>query len=128
MNGDLLTKINLCQLLDFHNSHGAAMTVGVREHDFQVPYGIVSLADGWINSIDEKPIHRTFVNAGIYILNPEILDTLEYDKPIDMPDLISILQSKKENIAAFPIIEYWLDIGSPKDLERANQEFHEQFS
>jgi dTDP-glucose pyrophosphorylase/predicted transcriptional regulator len=128
MNGDLLTKINLGQLLSYHNSHNGVMTVGVREYDFQVPYGVVSVDDGWIKYIDEKPIHRTFVNAGIYIINPEVLNTLDHSGRIDMPDLISTLQSNGEKISAFPIIEYWMDIGSPKDLERANKEFYEEFS
>ena len=76
MNGDLLTKLNYQQLLAFHNYHQAQITVGVREYDLQVPYGVVDLEGVHIVKLQEKPVHKFFVNAGIYVLEPEMIEQI----------------------------------------------------
>ena len=73
MNGDLLTKLNYQKLLAFHEYHKAQITVGVREYDLRVPYGVIELEDLFVVDIKEKPIQSFFVNAGIYVLEPHIL-------------------------------------------------------
>ncbi len=123
MNGDLLTSINFQHLLNFHGEHSSVATMCIREYDFQVPYGVVGLQDQRITKIDEKPVHRFFVNAGIYVLDPKIWSLITPDKPLDMPQLFEKAIERKMSTAGFPIREYWLDIGRIDDLERANQEF-----
>lgn len=122
MNGDLLTKVNFNQLLDFHSEHHAKATMCVREYDFQVPYGVVKIDDHRITGIDEKPIHRFFVNAGIYVLEPEVLDFIPKKSYFDMPTLFERLIEQGQEASAFPIREYWLDIGHLADYDRANGE------
>ncbi len=122
MNGDLLTKVNLGQLLHFHESHGALATMCVRQYDFQLPYGLVKLEKYSLLGIDEKPVQRHFVNAGIYVLNPEAVDYVPKDTYFDMPKLFDDLIAKKHAVTAFPILEYWLDIGRSVDFEKANSE------
>lgn len=119
MNGDLLTKVNFTQLLEFHQSHGGVATMGVREYDFRVPFGVVTTEDQYLTSIDEKPLQSFFVNAGIYVLEPEALEFVPKNKEFDMPQLFNKLIEKKYKAAAFPIREYWLDIGRKPDLEQA---------
>ena len=128
MNGDLLTKVNFQHLLDFHASHGAEATVCVRQHDIQVPYGVVSADKERILRIDEKPIHSFFVNGGIYVFNPSVFDLFNSDTHTDMTDVLSKLISMNRHVAAFPLREYWLDIGQVDDFERAQQEFLKIFS
>ncbi|MFA7254796.1 MAG: nucleotidyltransferase family protein [Candidatus Omnitrophota bacterium] len=123
MNGDLLTNINFQQLLSFHKEHSSAATMCIREYDFQVPYGVVSLKNQVITGIDEKPVHRFFVNAGIYVLDLQSLALIPKGQPFDMPQLFEKAIEQKMNTAGFPIREYWLDIGRIDDLERANQEY-----
>ena len=127
MNGDLLTNIHFDQLLSFHKAGRAAATMGVREYDFQVPYGVIKIKNDSILTIDEKPVQRFFVNAGIYLLEPRTLRLLPKNKPFDMTQLFERLIKSKERIAAFPIREYWLDIGQMDDLKRANGEFARVF-
>ena len=127
MNGDLLTKVNFQQLLDFHIEHNSTATMCVREYDFQVPYGVVKLDQHRILSIEEKPIQRFFVNAGIYILQPEVLDLIPNGLPLDMPALFDKLLELEKETAVFPVREYWLDIGRMDDFERANGEFDKVF-
>ncbi len=128
MNGDLLTKVDFRHLLDFHHEHRAQATMCVREYDFQVPYGVVRLDGQRIAGIDEKPVHRFFVNAGIYVLEPEALHRVPRDTFFDMPSLFEKLIADGRDTAAFPIREYWLDIGQLADYDRANGEFSGVFA
>jgi dTDP-glucose pyrophosphorylase len=123
MNGDLLTKINFQQLLDFHQEHRAKATMCVREYDFQVPYGVVKLEKHRLLQIEEKPVQRFFVNAGIYVLEPETMDHIPHDTYFDMTDLFAKIIAQGSETAAFPIREYWIDIGRLDDLEQAKGEY-----
>lgn len=127
MNGDLLTKVNFEQLLDFHTEHTSSATMCVREYDFQVPYGVVTLDQHRIVSIEEKPIQRFFVNAGIYVLEPDILEIIQPGTHLDMPSLFDKLVKLEKETAVFPIREYWLDIGRIDDFEQAQTDFAEVF-
>lgn len=128
MNGDLLTKVNFQHLLDFHTENQAAATMCVREYNFQVPYGVVKIEDNRLLNVDEKPAQRFFVNAGIYVLDPGVLEHVPKDEYFDMPDLFNSLVESGKASVAFPIREYWLDIGHVDDFERANGEYGEVFN
>lgn len=127
INGDLLTKVNFLQLFEFHQYHQAMATMCVREYDFQVPYGVVKVGQHSILAIEEKPIHRFFVNAGIYVLNPDVLRLIPPDSYCDMPKVFDNIIKLGLGTTAFPIREYWLDIGRPDDFERASGEYSEVF-
>lgn len=122
MNGDVLTKVNLHLLLDFHDHHRASATMCVREYDFQVPYGVVKLEDHRLVGIEEKPIQRFFVSAGIYVLEPTALKLLPRKAPFDMPNLFEALVQNNMATVVFPIREYWLDVGRHADLEKAGND------
>jgi dTDP-glucose pyrophosphorylase len=128
MNGDLLTNVNFENMHDYHISNDAVATMAVREYDFQVPYGVVNIQNGKIQSIEEKPTHKFFVSAGIYMLSPKVLTYIPDDKFFDMPTLFEKLIEDKCNAASFAIREYWLDIGRISDYERANSEYDGVFS
>jgi dTDP-glucose pyrophosphorylase len=127
MNGDLLTKVNFQQLLDFHSVHQAQATMCVREYHFQVPYGVVKMDQHRLMGIDEKPVQRFFVNAGIYVLEPKTLELIPNNEFFDMPNLFKRIIDKGEETTAFPIREYWMDIGQLNDYEKANVEYEEVF-
>ena len=122
MNGDLLTNVNFEQMLEFHNAHNSEATICVREYDFQVPYGVVNLNNESIISIEEKPVHSCFVNAGIYILNPGCIDLVPKDKFYDITTLIEEIITKKGKVVSFPVREYWLDIGRIDEFKKANKD------
>ena len=128
MNGDLLTKVNFEQLLRFHEDSNAVATMCVREYEYQIPYGVIETDGQQLVSIKEKPLQRSFVNAGIYVLSPEIFDYLPQNKFYDMPDLFKQLIEKQKNVSAFPLREYWLDIGHLADFERADDEYSSYFN
>lgn len=125
MNGDLLTQVNFEQLMQFHIEHQSVATMCVREYEYQIPYGVIETIGTDLVKIKEKPINRSFVNAGIYVLNPEVLDYIPEDEFYDMPTLFEQLIEKNKKTTVFPIREYWLDIGQIDDFNRANNEFKE---
>lgn len=126
MNGDLLTKVTFSQMLDFHSKHKSVATMCAREFQMQVPYGVVNFEDWKIKSLEEKPTITHFVNAGIYILNPEVVAKINKNEYLDMPDLFNELIEEGKNTLIFPIREFWLDIGRMEDFERARNEFASQ--
>ncbi len=127
MNGDLLTSVDFEKMFDFHKSNNSKATMCVREYDIEVPYGVVSTSNEKIVSIEEKPIHSFFVNAGIYLLEPECIDLIPDNEFYDMPSLFEELIKSNRNTISFPLREYWLDIGRIADYERANLDYSRFF-
>jgi NDP-sugar pyrophosphorylase family protein len=123
LNGDILTKVDFRAMLDFHVDHNADLTVGVREYDFQVPYGVIESQGTRVTGVNEKPIYKFFVNAGIYLLQPTLEEFIPTAERFDMTDLIEKLISVGRTVVSFPIMEYWLDIGRLADYERAQEDF-----
>lgn len=122
MNGDLLTTLNLHSFLEFHKSHNGIATMCVREYDHQVPYGVITSEGTQIKSMVEKPVHRFFVNAGIYLLEPTLVKSVVPGTRIDMPTLLEQQIEKNKVVNMFPIHEYWLDIGRMDDFHKAQAE------
>jgi len=128
MNGDLLTKVNFDQLLEFHESNGLPATMCVREFQHQIPYGVVKAEEHRLVDIVEKPVHSYFVNAGIYVLSPEVLRLIPHDTYYDMTTLFETLIRENLGAGIFPIREYWRDIGRMSDFEKANMDYEGEFA
>jgi dTDP-glucose pyrophosphorylase len=127
MNGDLLTKLNFAYLLDYHRDHNAVATMCVREHETQVPYGVIETEEQRMTGIEEKPVERYFVNAGICVLEPETLDLVPENEFFDMTELFEFVIDQETEVAVFPVREYWQDVGQEEDFRRANGEYEEIF-
>lgn len=119
MNGDVLTKIDFRRLLEFHMENDAVATMCVRDYEYQIPYGVINGEGNQIVSMEEKPIQRFFVNAGIYVVSPEVIKSVPENHRIDMPTLLEQHINNKNKVLMFPIHEYWLDIGRMDDFHRA---------
>lgn len=123
MNGDLLTTLDFENLLEFHLHHAGAATMCVREYEYCVPYGVVESEGHRIRSMVEKPVQRFFINAGIYLLSPELVKSVATGTRVDMPTLLEHEIASGRDVNMFPVHEYWLDIGRMEDFQRAQQEF-----
>ena len=119
-NGDVMTDIRYSDLLGFHHRHEATATMAVRLHEWQHPYGVVHINGVDITGFEEKPISKTHINAGIYVLEPRALNQLLPGEPCDMPMLFARLQSACERTIVYPMHEPWLDVGRPEDYRYAN--------
>lgn len=127
MNGDVVTKLNFEQLIDFHTETAAVATMSVRKYEYQIPYGVVKMNDTEIDSLQEKPVQTFFVNAGIYVLNPAVLSLIPQDQYLDMPTLFEKVIASGKCTSAFPIREEWIDIGDLSEYERAQSETQVEF-
>ncbi|MEI7832416.1 MAG: sugar phosphate nucleotidyltransferase, partial [bacterium] len=122
MNSDILTDIDFQAMLSFHQEHHAEMTVAVRAFEIEVPYGVFECDGPVIKAITEKPSLHFFVNAGIYILEPEVYRLIPRGRRYDMTDLIHDLLQEDLLVISFPIREYWQDIGQHADYEKAQDD------
>lgn len=119
INGDIVTDLNFRALVDFHVDHNAALTVSVADYVMRVPYGVVEHNGVDVTGISEKPQFTMRINAGIYVVSPEVMRLVPAEGHFDMTDLVEKLRQLGLKVACFPIREEWLDIGRPEDLQRA---------
>jgi dTDP-glucose pyrophosphorylase len=126
-NGDLLVKFDHVEMLEAHLSSAAVATMAVREYEFQIPYGVVREADGTIQRIDEKPVHRELVSAGMYVLSPEALEFVPRGEFLDMPALFGSIIGLGLRTRCHPVRGYWVDVGRMADFQKANQDYREVF-
>jgi GDP/UDP-N,N'-diacetylbacillosamine 2-epimerase (hydrolysing) len=122
-NGDVLTDIRCGELLSFHCRNAAAATMAVSLREWQYPFGVVHTKGVDIVELEEKPIARRHVNAGIYVLEPRVLDHLITGEHCDMPVLFSRLKERGERTIVYPMHEPWLDVGREDDFNRAQSDF-----
>ncbi len=118
-NGDVMTDIHYNEFLDFHIRHSAQATMAVRQHEIQNQFGVVRTNGVEIEGFEEKPVYRSHVNAGIYVLSPSVFDNLESDEHCDMPTLFERIKKNDGRTIVYPMHEPWLDVGRPEDLHKA---------
>lgn len=119
INGDILTTVDFEKILAFHTQQNAVATMCVRDYEYQIPFGVINGENHRILNMEEKPIHRFFINTGIYVVNPEIWQTVKQNTHINMPTLLEQCIEAKKNISMYPIRDYWLDIGRIEDFHKA---------
>jgi len=120
LNADVINRVDLAQLLEIHESSGALATMCVRRQIFRLPYGLVNLEDTRVSSITEKPDISHFVNAGIYVLEPDFLNFVPENTSSDMTDVLNTALISGRQVQAFPIFEFWMDLGDHDSLHKAN--------
>lgn len=126
VNGDLLVDIDLGKVFDFHKENKSIATMCIKEYNIEYPYGEVKIKKEKIISIHEKPIHKFFINAGVYLLDPVCIDLVP-NKFFDMTSLFKKILSKKLKAVSFPLGEYWMDIGRHDDFKKARLEYENIF-
>lgn len=122
MNADILTELDFNELLKAHKDSKALMSVCAREFEQQIPFGVIEQNKGFITNITEKPVQKFLVSAGIYVCEPEILELLNKNEYLDMPELIK-LAMQKGRVNTYLIHDYWIDIGRLDEFVKANEEF-----
>lgn len=123
MNGDILSPVNFGNLLEFHQTGGKPLTVCTREFSFQIPYGVLQMRGDELIDIEEKPEHSIFINAGIYVIDPALINHIKPGQHLDMPDMIKNAISSPGGVSCYPVSEFWLDIGNPHDYSKARDCF-----
>ena len=119
-NGDLISKIGYKTILDFHYSVASSATMAVVEHKIQHPFGVINSDGINLTSFEEKPIWKTNINAGIYVLNQSVIKLVKRNEVVSMPDIFKRVQMRNKKTTIFPIHEKWMDLGTPQNLKKAN--------
>tara|TARA_R110000851_G_scaffold13043_2_gene44828 strand:- start:158 stop:838 length:681 start_codon:yes stop_codon:yes gene_type:complete len=119
INGDVLTNVDFEKVLEFHNKQKAHATMCVRDYEYQVPFGVIQGQDNKVINMQEKPVEHYFINAGIYIVSPELRRSVSKNRYIDMPSLLESSIEQEKDVVMYPVREYWLDIGRIEDYKRA---------
>lgn len=122
LNGDLVTRFSVADLCATHAREHAAVTVGITEHRYEVPFGVVAVEGSEIVALDEKPPTTWLVNAGVYAVAPAVAARVGRGEELSMPRLVAETLAKGERVAACPIGEDWTDVGTPETLRRARGE------
>lgn len=125
MYGDLVTTLNFEHLLHFHQEREALATLCTHEFSHQLPYGIVNTRNSRVLSLEEKPYFNCFVNAGIYVLDPAVIDMIPRNTHYDMTTLFDTLIEKDDPVHAYIINDFWVDIGQVRDYEMTRRVFTE---
>lgn len=128
ISGDVLTDIDLGQIIAFHEERKAAATIGLVAVENPLEFGIViTRSDGSIERFLEKPnwgqVFSDTINTGIFVLEPEIFDFIPADRPSDFsaevfPRLLD------EGVPLFGAVAggYWEDVGTLEAYVKAHQD------
>jgi len=122
MNGDLVTQFNVAALLSRHAQSGAAATVASRRYFHTVPFGCMVLEGDRLVQVDEKPTLTQMVNAGIYVVEPRLLDRVPRDTEFTMPALLDDCLRRGERVTAWELEDDWIDVGQRDQLKQARGE------
>ncbi len=128
MNGDVLTKVNFENLLNFHQKQSGIATICIREYDFEIPFGVVNIENQNAKSFLEKPVKKFFVNTGIYVFEHEMISKVKAGDYLDMPTLLEQQINEGRTVNVFPLHEYWKDVGRIEEYQSVNNSFSNGFS
>ncbi len=122
-NGDVLSSLDYEKLLEYHKEQNAMATMCIRKDSYQIPYGVIEVDDtNNIIAMKEKPTKEFFINTGIYVLEPEVLNFVPKDEFFDLPSLFDVLKNKGKSTKSFEITDYWIDMGKPSDYEKVQKD------
>jgi NDP-sugar pyrophosphorylase family protein len=122
-NADIITRLQYGRLLDYHRLRKGQATVAAMEHVAHIPYGVVRTTGTKLTAQEEKPDIKMLVNAGMYVLEPAAVALVKRDDYLDMPVLLDQLLAKRKAVHVFPVVEKWIDSGSPEEFERVMIDF-----
>lgn len=123
-NGDVLTTLDLAELIAFHHSQKAAATIAVHRREVRIDLGVVQMDDTHqLRGYLEKPTYPYVVSMGIYVFEPRVLDYIPHGQYLDFPDLVLKMIAAGERVVGFPFEGYWMDLGRPDDYEQAGADF-----
>jgi NDP-sugar pyrophosphorylase family protein len=125
MNADLVTELDIGQVLDSHVNSSTDLTIVTRPYEVNIPFGVVLEENGNISKVHEKPSYTFDVSSGVYALSPSLLNMVPAGTKFDMPDLIRLCIDSGLKVKSFSFSDYWIDIGRMDELERARREWQE---
>lgn len=124
-NGDILTLLDINQLVNFHKDQKALCTIASHQRTHKINLGVIEdeIDSKWVSGYIEKPSLNFLVSMGMYVFEPGVLDFIPKGEYFDFPNLVNTLLSANEKVAFFPYEGYWRDLGNTDDFLAANEDF-----
>lgn len=118
-NCDVIIEANYGSMYRYHKKQKNLITVVCAMKNISVPYGVIKLDEkGTIAGMTEKPELSFLTNTGLYIIEPEVIDSIKPGTFIHMPEIVQQYLEKGENVGVYPISEKeWLDMGQLEEME-----------
>ena len=124
VNADLLTTLDFRRFLAHHRASGAVMTIAATERRERLDWGVLETTpEGRLTAYVEKPERAAWISMGIYACEPAVLPYVLGDEAVDIPELAARLLADDQAVQVFRSDDYWLDLGSPHDYNRAIEDF-----
>jgi len=118
-NCDIITDANFESLLKYHKDKKNKATILAVIRSVKIPYGILKIQNGYLDEILEKPEYSFIINAGVYVLEPDIVKLVPKEKPINMPNLLMLAKERGMKVSVYPVNCSWFDIGEWEEYKRA---------
>lgn len=122
-NADIITRLHYARLFEFHRTAGGWATMTAVDHVTHIPYGVLRTRGDRLTAQEEKPEVRVRCNAGMYVLTPDVLKLVKRGQYLDMPTLLDRVMARDRAVHVFPVVEKWIDSGTPEEFERVLIEF-----
>ena len=120
MNGDLMTRFGLREMLSAHQRLGNDVTIAALTYTVDIPFGVLETGKGGrVTAMSEKPSASWPVNAGIYVINPKELPPGRPEMELPMTTFIQDRLDRGAQVGTWEIDGDWIDIGRPEDLDAA---------
>ena len=120
-NCDIIIEADYSDIYRFHTNNGYDITLVASAKQFKIPYGICELnGGGSLERIEEKPEYNFLVNAGMYVLNPAVLELIPDNQLFHITHLIDEVKKNKGTIGVYPVSEKaWIDVGQWAEYRKA---------
>ncbi|QAT50342.1 NDP-sugar synthase [Caproiciproducens sp. NJN-50] len=127
-NADILCSMDFMELVTFHQSRSAAVTIAVTQVDNPSAYGVIEQDEnGYATSFTEKPraeeIRSNYINAGVYVMEPEVLRGIPEGRPVSVErETFPALLRSGSKVAVYKSGSYWMDIGTPEKYLQTHED------
>ncbi|WP_314957544.1 NDP-sugar synthase [Bradyrhizobium cosmicum] len=119
LNGDVLTDLNLNQLIHNHRNSDASVTIATSVRSTKMDFGVIDEANGRVTGFREKPELTNLVSMGIYCMNPTVFERIPSGVPFGFDDLMFQMLEEDVRVNVFKHTSLWLDIGRVEDFLKA---------
>ena len=127
LNGDLLTDLDIRKFVQFHQKHGADLTVAVTNKDVSIDFGVITHSKNRIIEFQEKPKLSYEVSMGVYCMEPRVLDMIPKNVPFGFDNLVAQMLATDSVVSVYRHEGLWMDIGRAEDFLKAQQSFMTEY-
>lgn len=127
LNGDLITDLDIRKFVQFHQKHGADLTVAVTKKEISIDFGVITHSKNYIIDFLEKPKLSYEVSMGVYCMEPKIIGMIPKNVPFGFDSLVAQMLAINSPVCIYRHEGLWMDIGRAEDFLKAQQSFMTEY-